>query len=134
MKIGFTGTSDVMTLEQFDVLYCQIEKMSVSEAHHGDCVGADFTFHAICLEEEIPVILHPPINESKRAFCEGAQVIMPADEYLIRNHDIVDACDLLFACPRTATEQRRSGTWATWRYAKKQGKEIILILPSGDIQ
>ena len=125
--------TESITLEQFDVLYAEVEWWCADEAHHGDCVGADYTFHAICLEEKIPVIIHPPINESKRAFCKEAQLILPAKEYLVRNHDIVDACDVLFVCPRTETEQRRSGTWATWRYAKKQNKEICLILPNGDI-
>jgi hypothetical protein len=134
MKIGFTGSQKNMSLEQFDVLYEKIEQINVSEAHHGDCIGSDATFHAICLEENIPVIIHPPKSAKKRAFCEGAQEILESKDYLIRNHDIVDACDVLFACPTTPDELRRSGTWATWRYAKKQGKVIFLILPDGKIR
>ena len=36
MIIGFTGTQNTLTLEQFDVLYDQIVKMDALEAHHGD--------------------------------------------------------------------------------------------------
>jgi len=133
MIIGFTGTQKQMTLEQFDALYCEIEKLDVTEGHHGDCVGADFTFHAICVEENIPVVIHPPLNESKRAFCE-AETILEQKDYIVRNHDIVDASDVVFACPPTMTEVLRSGTWATWRYAKKTGKMTYLILPTGEVQ
>lgn len=137
MIIGFTGTQENMTLEQFDVLYGEIERMNlmfdIPEAHHGDCIGGDFTFHAICMEEEIPIVIHPPQNTTKRAYCEGAMAVNTPKDYLVRNHDIVDVCDIMYVCPRTMEEQLRSGTWATWRYATKQGKEIILILPDGKI-
>lgn len=53
---------------------------------------------------------------------------------LERNHRIVDACDVLIACPKDAQEQLRSGTWATVRYARKQGKRVIVITPDGTVE
>lgn len=129
MIIGFTGTQGWMTVEQFDTLRKQIEKLAPTEAHHGDCIGADSVFHQICLELNIPIVIHPPIANGKRANCKGGTVL-PAKEYLVRNHDIVDASDELIAVPGEKTEQLRSGTWATYRYAKKRGKPITLILPT----
>lgn len=129
MIIGFTGTQRDLRVDQFDRLYDLIKKLSPSIAHHGDCIGADASFHAICLDLNIPIVLHPPENESKRAFCAVSLMTMTAVPYLDRNHNIVDACDVLIACPREQTEQRRSGTWSTVRYAQKRDKEIYLILP-----
>jgi hypothetical protein len=38
------------------------------------------------------------------------------------------------ACPRTDQEQRRSGTWATVRYARKVGKPVLIIGRDGKIK
>ena len=55
----------------------------------------------------------------------------PAKDYLVRNHDIVDVCDVLVATPGQKEEQIRSGTWATIRYARKIRKQIIIVYPDG---
>ena len=134
MILGFTGTQNPPTLEQFDALYSLVDALCPDKARHGDCLGADFTFHAICLELNIPVILHPPINPVKRAYCKGAHTVLEERDYIVRNHDIVDESDSVIACTPTQAEILRSGTWATYRYAKRTGKETFLILPTGEIQ
>lgn len=53
----------------------------------------------------------------------------PVKPPLKRNYDIVDACDILLAAPRTLTEELRSGTWATIRYARKTGKKYLILAP-----
>ena len=47
---------------------------------------------------------------------------------LERNHFLVDYADMLLAVCVNPNE-RRSGTAATIRYARKSGKEIILLNP-----
>lgn len=129
MIIGFTGSQKGMIVEQCDALIELLTLLKPSEAHHGDCIGADAIFHEICLALKIPIVLHPPIDESKRAFCEDAWITHPAKEYLVRNHDIVNTVDLMFAVPNTREEKQRSGTWATYRYATKINKPLYLITP-----
>ena len=133
MIIGFTGTQRQITTQQFDQLVSEIEKLKPTEAHHGDCIGADSVFHDICLTLGIPIVIHPPIDKSKRANCKGTldgyPLILPARGYLERNRDIVDASDELIAVPGEKTEKLRSGTWSTYRYAKKRGKPTHLITP-----
>jgi len=55
--------------------------------------------------------------------------VWPAKPYLERNHDIVDATDYLIFAPKTRHEQLRSGTWATYRYAKLMRKNILMLHP-----
>ena len=55
--------------------------------------------------------------------------ILPEKEYIERNHDVVDTCDLLIAMPNTELEVVRSGTWATIRYARKLKKVIVILEP-----
>ncbi|MCK5600711.1 hypothetical protein KAR91_02510 [Candidatus Pacearchaeota archaeon] len=130
MKVGFTGTRSGMSRHQFREFRKKLKVLQrdgVTELHHGDCLGADVQAHRLALSLGIKVVIHPPTNSTNRAYCRGAKKVLEDKEYLERNHDIVDACDVLFVAPFTNTEQMRSGTWATFRYAKKIGREIIKL-------
>ena len=133
MKVGFTGTQNDLSVAQFDLLLLVMQELEdMTEAHHGDCVGADATFSAM-VDEIYPntiVHLHPPTVSSKRANCRYDE-IEEAYSYLTRNKHIVDATDLLIACPKTNEEELRSGTWATVRYARKVGKPVVILWNNG---
>lgn len=132
MKIGFTGTQQGMTKAQKRAFWTIINSYNLSEFHHGDCIGADFNAHQIVLAyNKSEIIIHPPINGSKRQNCKWFTEIKPAKGYLERNHDIVDSTDMLIATPKEYDEQLRSGTWATVRYARKTNKKLIIIYPDG---
>jgi len=140
MKVGFTGTQDGMTPKQFCAVGRRLKKLNevsaVTELHHGDCVGADAEVHGIALMDFSNIVLHihPPVNERKRAFSLGDEkriVMYEAKEYMDRNHDIVDATEILIATPKEKEEQVRSGTWATFRYGKKRNRDIYVIYPDG---
>ena len=40
---------------------------------------------------------------------------------------------MMIAAPSEAEEQRRSGTWSTVRFARKQGKPVFVISPDGTV-
>lgn len=133
MKIGFTGTQDGCTDPQFDLLVEVLQELhEVTEAHHGDCLGADFQFTVIvdCIFGTGKIHNHPPEDNKKRAFCRADKIYDPLP-YLVRNHNIVDATEILIACPKTMKEELRSGTWATIRYARKQKGVIVILWPDG---
>ena len=137
-KIGFSGTQRGMTIDQHnkfhDLMNWYEDVFGVDEFHHGDCIGADSDAHYIVDKhfDNTLIVVHPPSNSSKRAFCKGDKILKPKD-YLDRNHDIVDSTDILIVTPKELKEELRSGTWATVRYAKKQGKKIRIIWPDGTI-
>ena len=131
MIIGFTGTRDGTTTSQITILEKYLMEHEISQAHHGDCRGADEEFHHLIYGRlPIMIFIHPPTNKSKRAFCKGG-TILPKNPYITRNHDIVNACEVLIACPKTDYEQIRSGTWATVRHARRTYKPIVIIYPDG---
>jgi hypothetical protein len=138
MKIGFTGTRTGMNSKQRADVSALLKGLVPFEAHHGCCVGADADFHRLVVDLGCDVVGHPPTNTSSmmsdRLIYEGARANqyreLPAKPYLDRNHDIVDACDLLIATPATRVEKLRSGTWATIRYARRCGKKLAIIFPS----
>jgi len=135
VSVSFTGTRKGITDFQEstirDTLHNHI--FTFDDFHHGDCKGADEQFHNLVIEHINKfggeMIIHPPDNNKHRAFCEEG-TILPEKPYLERNKDIVDACDLIIATPHRDDEinKQRSGTWSTIRYAKKQKKDIIIII------
>ena len=126
---GFTGTQEGMTAQQIKVVRRLLDG---SEFHFGDCIGADKEAYTIACKNGMYIIKHPPINQSKQAFCEADAEREPK-EYLDRNHDIVDESDEMLATPKEHDEQLRSGTWATIRYARKVGRKLIIIYPDGSL-
>lgn len=132
---GFTGTQAGMSKEQRVAFVTLIKKLKPKEFRHGDCVGADSEAHDLVRAtlQPCPILIHPPENTSKRAYKLGDHEFR-FKSYLARNHDIVDHSEYLIATPYTSTEELRSGTWATVRYARKTGKKVYLILPNGKIE
>lgn len=131
IKLGMTGNRDGISEEAQYTFQEFLNNTEIVEVHHGDCVGADKIFHDICKTNNLKIIIHPPSNDSLRAFCESEFILEP-DEYLERNKAIVDSTDMLIAFPSTQFEMIRSGTWQTIRYARKLKKKILIIYPNGE--
>jgi hypothetical protein len=135
MMVGFTGTRHGMTeaqraaLDEILVRRCG----AFGQLRYGDAIGADAEAHVIARNNGIRVVIHPPDVDTDRAFCQDGYVL-PAKPDQERNRDIVDASAVLVACPRSAEEEPRSGTWSTVRYARKQGKPVHLVLPDGTVK
>ena len=130
--IGFTGTREGMSNTQLVELTEFLEKYKTwydVEFRHGDCIGADEQAHLIASAFGFRIVVHPPNDTMLRAYCAFAEEIRSPKAFLTRNHDIVDASDIVIAAPRTSVEELRSGTWATIRYARKTGKRVEIILP-----
>ncbi len=140
MIVGFTGTRMGMTDAQKDAVLSLLKELKPGEVHHGCCIGADADF--ACLagldmdDRGLSIHAHPSTlkNMTDWEALAWSDAVHPNKSPLARNHDIVDASDLLIACPKEAEEQLRSGTWATVRYARKAGKPVKVILPDGTVQ
>lgn len=127
VSIGFTGTEQGMTELQKTGLSNYLKQYR-RDFHHGDCIGADEEAHQIAMRLGYKIVIHPPINSKKRAFCKEGY-ILPAKEYLIRNRDIVYSSDILVATPKEREEVQRSGVWSTIRFARKIGNKVKIIYP-----
>ena len=146
-SVGITGTKKGGSRRQVEGLRRLFTDMSINsdrnkkviELHHGDCKGVDWEAFAIAnkvfrnVSLTLITVSHPPLDGKHRAFTKNDQT-RKAKEYLQRNMDIVDETDWMIALPDSPNEKLRSGTWATIRYAKKQNKSVIIILPSGVVR
>jgi hypothetical protein len=132
--IGFTGTRHGTNKSQRTTLARLLNELHATDLHHGDCIGADNHAHYIARDADCRIHLHPPTDPKKRAFCalrSGMDTTYPTKPYLDRNRDIVDASEIVIATPSEVIEPRRSGTWATIRYAIKCRKRTIIVYPDG---
>lgn len=134
MRYGFTGSSTITFPYQRTAFieWVKAQAGGIDGFDHGDCVMADEFAHVVIRQyTDAKVTLHPPTNESKRAFCMADHEWLPKP-YLARNKDVVDATDTLLAMPH-GEEELRSGTWSTIRYAQKRSKPVIIFWPDGSV-
>jgi hypothetical protein len=144
IRVGVTGTRHGLTHRQYVELagfasLLQESHLDGVELHHGAQTGADTAADSMWARHGVGSIIVYPGPDG------GAETIprIPDDPrrtwrapepYLARNRAIVDAIDLLIALPAVANEAdpraRRSGTWATVRYARRSGITTVLIYPS----
>lgn len=136
-SVGFTGTQGPVTQFQSDslrriinVLYNGSNKSQ--QFHHGDCIGSDHLAHLIAFDTGFEMHVHPPKKSWKRVFL-SADVLYDEKDYLDRNQDIVDSCEVLIACPKETQEMLRSGTWSTLRRCWEKKKPYIILYPDGRI-
>lgn len=136
LHVGFTGTQTGMTGPQQTRAYRLLLALKATVLHHGDCIGADDQMDRIGRELGLTIYIHPPTNPSKRAWCNTLPIgetwtEFPAQPYLTRNKAIVDSVRTLIAAPKSMTEELRSGTWSTVRYARKPGWTVLVVWPDG---
>lgn len=136
LELSFTGTQAGMTEEQKHSFAWFLEKYTPGRArfHHGMCVGADADAARIAHRLGRRNIAHPSDIIKKRAKGLPSYELLPAATVEERWEDIPAAGEALVAAPRLRREERRSGTWATVRRARKQGKPVIVIWPDGSIE
>lgn len=126
--IGFTGTRDGMTNDQYIEVKRLLAGFDPDLVRHGDCVGADEEFHQISQQLGLNITIHPPIEARLRAYCQGGTILKPK-EYLVRDRDIVEMSDLLIAAPKS--QLRKGGTWYTIGIADELKKECWVVWPDG---
>jgi hypothetical protein len=137
MIIGFTGTRNGMTNEQRQTVRNLLSSMKADHADaigcHGDCVGADADFDALCKEFGFTTYCLPCTFDSMRAWCTEPRAERKPP--MARNRDIVAQADVMIACPPNAERIKSgSGTWATIGFSEKAGKPLHVVFPDGTIR
>ena len=155
MILGFSGTRKGMTPAQRAALPSVLAALP-ERVLHGGAVGSDTEFDEwiapIIANSQTAFIEIYPATDERRVYwgnhdrgfpgCRGiiVKAVACSDHFesrpwppLERNRIIAERCDALLACPSEPTEQLRSGTWATVRYARKAGKPVTFVMPSGEV-
>lgn len=134
MEIGITGTQQGLVTTQFDCFVNWLSSLErpIRVLHHGCCVGADEQVVEIvqAVYPNVSIVAHPPINTYKMSSIVSSITLDPMP-YLVRNQHIVDCSDMLLVFPKQEYEVRRSGTWSTYRRAKRKKIPTVIFSPSG---
>jgi hypothetical protein len=135
--VGFTGTRHGMTKTQRDTLFELLRSLrgedgDGQEFHHGACRGSDAGAARVAKAMGYVVHAHPSWNVkwTDNDAIDEADVVHNRLDELTRNQAIVQSCHTIIAAPLTAMEERRSGTWATVRRARKANRRVIIMSPS----
>lgn len=144
MKITFTGTHLGMTVQQRTTVLVVVRDLlsqgEYTHGIHGCCEKADRDFHDIAWSLMLARELHPGTEDQRLWAVDHMDTqrdtvfpvpINAVHPQLLRNHTMVDRGDVLVAAPRQSHEIQRSGTWATIRYARGQGRKIYICWPNG---
>lgn len=139
MNLGMTGTRNGMTTLQKVEFRRQLAALQPTKFHHGDCIGADQQSQEMAVVARAEgmnlwIVSHPPIKTAFRAFTEGNDEVWPVKDYLVRDRDIVNQSSVLLVFPKGMKEERRSGTWTTYRYAKERHIERRILFPDGSVK
>lgn len=134
MKVGMTGTRFGLTEPQFEAFQRVLPWVTITEFHHGDCVGADAEIATFLKQEQpsIRIVCRPCTITKARAYTEADETHEPIGP-LDRNQLIVDSVEMMLAFPGKMAEQQRSGTWFTIRYARRQGTPLAIFWPDGSV-
>lgn len=136
---GVTGTRHGAAKEQRASLLIRIHRITERANGrfelwliHGGCAGVDVETHAICKGFGWYTWVLPGSNGAHRN-CKNADIIENPRPFLDRNRLIVDRCHAIHALPKGYLEERRSGTWATVRYARSMSRRLVMIWPDGRV-
>lgn len=144
MILSFTGTRRGMTDAQKRGVLTVYDRLQPTTLIHGGAVGADREAsnlaHGYHYRISAPFFEVYPADEQSAELWRRSLThtdgrltgrVHPVMLPLERNRIIAQRCNLLVACLAEAREIRRSGTWATVRYAQSAGKPIVVIAPDG---
>jgi hypothetical protein len=148
IELGFTGTRHGMTdaqREAFRKVFWELPDR-VGRFNHGACKGADAEAAAIVRGFHLGTNIaaypgrgaHDEEGDENpwldKEALNDADEIHPTKTHFARNRDIVNAVDVLIACPPCKPLPSSGGTAYTVTFARKSGKRVIIVWPDGTVE
>lgn len=136
MKVGFTGARKGSTNSQKSSLLTLLDRIPITDGHHGNCVGWDAEVHDLLRDHfpEVRIVCHDPKDQGEDFADRRGDEHRPPKTHFARNRDIVDEADNLIVLPSSNEWMPRGGTWYTYDYARKKGVPVIVVWPDGRIE
>jgi predicted Rossmann-fold nucleotide-binding protein len=124
----FAGTRNGMTERQKLEVERLFKELGVTTVYHGGAVGADEEASLIAQRLGINIRGFPGNIESDRSKLAHADAWEKPAAALSRNKAMVKRAHLVIAAP-DGPEKPRSATWSTIRFAKAEGKKLLIVEP-----
>lgn len=138
VRLGFTGTHEGMTPEQYATVEKLVAELQPAIARHGACEGADAQFSEIVFQAGVPVIVahlghdrhgKSPFRAKSYRCTPGDE--LPSERYMKRNRAIVAKSNLMIATPRSKPFPSSGGTLLTTRAANASKTPVTVVWPDG---
>lgn len=139
MKVGFTGTRNGCTQPQRATLRLLLELLNPSEFHYGAAKGADAEAYWLAAPLGVLTVAYPGMDsagshpDEDQPSVANAGKVLPRMQYFARNRAIVDAVELMVACPPCFPLPLQGGTVYTIKYAVGR-KVVIIVKPDGELE
>jgi hypothetical protein len=134
----FTGTRQGMTPRQHQTGFRLLDVLKPDLMNNGCCVGSDRDWHSMCRDTATIQTEYHPCNHLQM---EWAKVVRQSNEFIHpvlgpikRNHKMADSARGLIAMVSSYAQIRRSGTWATVRYALNKNMPVWIVYPDGTMR
>jgi hypothetical protein len=124
----FTGTRSGMTDAQKAEVERLFVELRITTLYHGASIGADEETSLIAQRLGINVRAFPGNVDADRSKLAHADAWERPASPLARSKAMVRRAHLVIAAP-DGPEKPRSGTWATIRFARGEGKTVHLVEP-----
>lgn len=137
--VGFIANRAGLTCPQFRTLTRLLVDREgpgavagVELVRRGNETDADTDFARVVrwMDPRPGVVVHSCLGDARGDWSAGFE---KAETPTDRNRAIVDGCEVLIACPREPSEEPRSGTWATIRYARTVSRAVVVVYPDGSV-
>jgi hypothetical protein len=131
VRVGISGTQRGATEAQKRTLRAILGSPDVTGLVHGGCHGVDEEADELYRQAHgLPGRTVYPAIGGRGRYPDPDHLHAPRPP-LERNRLIVRDAELMVIVPRQGREIRRSGTWATCRYARAAGVPTVIIYPDG---
>ena len=140
---GETGTRNGATRLQLASVGWLWSRYEIDCLHDGDCKGVDAQLYYLAQTFGVAEkVIHPPTNPKNRAYCgvgldPDDTLILPPKAYFVRDRDVVNASQVMVACPKQyfETEDKMpGGTWYTIYYTRSVKLPLAIVWPNGLIK
>lgn len=130
-----TGTSRLRTPGEITRAYETVQSViphlrpEPSTLYFGGAEGIDTIALHMAIRFWRPMCAMVGVFPRNKAFNEDCidlvdEIVWVDGGYLARDERLAEECEVMLTFPATGRELRRSGTWATTRYARNRGREV----------
>jgi hypothetical protein len=144
-EMAFTGSRQGCTPAQLESLGMFLRVLfgkGLRLLRHGACRGADEQAALLGRDMKLYVIAHPGHLEewTSAPALAASDLVLDREDTLARNRammDLMGQAGVAVGCPsgpEAEPSQRRSGTWAALRHARRLGRRVATVWPDGALR
>lgn len=134
-NLGYIGTRIEPSVEQIEAMIRLLSDMTPTDLHHSNSPGGDYYFHHLA-KDRLPkakVHIYPESNNSGVGCDIKGEMETEPSSYKDNQYCILIKSDVCLITPASSKKMKDDPAWEAFQKALDMKKEVILILPSGEL-